>query len=223
MVDQIFGFDTQRAWHYENGFYLTGSTTRLAKAIAHWELYKKIQNVPGDIVECGVYKGASLVRFLTYRDLLESQYSRKVIGFDTFGKFPVTGRDECDKFIEQFEIVGGDGIPKIELEKALRSKGVCNYELVEGNIFSTIEQYLENNKNLKIALLHIDVDVYDATRFCINTLYDKVSGGGVIVFDDYSSVEGATIAIDEFVAENNINSPIEKMGYYKVPSFMVKR
>ena len=222
MNEHIFGFETQKAWDYENGYYLTSPTSRLAKAIAHWELYKKIQHIPGDIVECGTFKGASLIRFMTYREMTESQHSRKVVSFDAFGKFPAANRALDDEFIRSFEADGGVGIPKDELAKALERKHLHNFELVEGNIFDTIEPYLEKNTALKIALLHIDVDVYDATLFCLETLYDKVSRGGVIVFDDYGAVEGATKAIDDFMRKRQIASDINKLGFNPIPTYMVK-
>ena len=56
-------------WDYENGFYLTCETGRIGKLLNHLEIYKKIMDLPGDILEFGVYKGTSLVRLLTFRDL----------------------------------------------------------------------------------------------------------------------------------------------------------
>jgi hypothetical protein len=221
MNEIIFGFDTEKTWDYENGYYLTSHPFRLSKTIAHWEIYKKIQNIPGEIVECGTFKGSSLIRFLTYREILESPYSRKVISFDAFGKFPPTDRPSDVKFIERFEDASGVGISKGELDKSLQRKQFQNYELVEGNVFDTIEPYLEKANALKIALLHIDVDVYDATLFCLNKLFDKVVRGGVIVFDDYCGVEGANKAIDEFLSAHP-NYVIEKLGYCSVPSFIIK-
>jgi hypothetical protein len=47
-----------------------------------------VQDLPGAIVECSVFKGASLVRFVLLRDLFENSYSKKIIRFDIFGKFP---------------------------------------------------------------------------------------------------------------------------------------
>ena len=76
------------SWKYENLFYLTSDKKRILKLLDHYEVYKKILKVRGDIVECGVFKGASLIRFLTFRDLIEKKNKRKVIGFDAFGKFP---------------------------------------------------------------------------------------------------------------------------------------
>ena len=75
-------------WKYENLFYLTSDKKRILKLLDHYEVYKKILNIKGDIIECGVFRGASLIRFLTFRDLIEKNNKRKIIGFDAFGKFP---------------------------------------------------------------------------------------------------------------------------------------
>jgi hypothetical protein len=92
MGKQLFGFDTDQEWDYENGFYLTSHVTRLPKMLAHYELYTSIIDLPGHVVECGVFKAASFIRFATFREILESPHSRKLIGFDAFGKFPEQGR-----------------------------------------------------------------------------------------------------------------------------------
>ena len=70
----------------ENSFYLLSDPYRIGKLLGQYEIYKRIVNIPGSIVECGVFKGISLIRFLTFRDLFFQQ--KKVIGFDAFGKFP---------------------------------------------------------------------------------------------------------------------------------------
>lgn len=87
----------EKKWEYENGFYMTSSPQRIAKLLAHWELYKKASEVPGEIVECGVFKGVSLVRFATFRRIESLHFGKKIIGFDTFGDFPETDYDNDKK------------------------------------------------------------------------------------------------------------------------------
>ena len=129
-ANEIFGFDFRKPFEYENGFYLTSLSSRIAKSIAHYELYKKIVDLPGEVIECGVFKGTSLIRFATYREILESQFSRKIIGFDAFGKFPDNVSLETDKeFIKNFETDAGDGISKDELENILEYKKFRNYSV----------------------------------------------------------------------------------------------
>lgn len=103
-------FDENKQWDYENGFYLTSKPYRIGNILSHYELYKKIVNLPGNVVELGVFKGGSLIQFATFRELLENENSRKIIGFDIFGEFPkATVVDSDKKFIENFGKNGGGG------------------------------------------------------------------------------------------------------------------
>ncbi|CEP95471.1 TylF/MycF/NovP-related O-methyltransferase [Paraclostridium sordellii] len=208
------------SWDYENGFYLTSPVNRMGKQLAQYELYKKIVNIPGEILEFGVYKGASIIRFATYRELLENTYSRKIIGFDIFGEFPKTDNDDDNKFIQRFEEQGGNGISKEALEDFIKNKNINNIELIKGNVFDTLDEFLEKNKQIKISLLHLDLDVYKPTKFILEKLYERMVPGGIIVFDDYGTVKGATDAIDEFLKEKNKKT--EKLSLCYIPSFVVK-
>lgn len=183
-MGKVYGFEFEKSWDYENGYYLTSHSSRLAKAIAHWEIYKKIKDIPGEIMEFGVYKGTSLIRFATFREMLESQYSRKIIGFDTFGEFPLTEIEEDNKFISKFS-QNGESISKEELEKVFKFKNFDNIELCKGDILETLPKYLKNHPELRISILHIDVDVYKPSKLILELLFDKVVKGGIVILDDY--------------------------------------
>jgi hypothetical protein len=221
MSKQLFGFDVERQWDYENGFYITSHVTRMSKMLAHFELYKSITNLPGHVIEAGVFKGASLIRFFTFREILESPHSRKIIGFDAFGKFPEQDNAHDQEFVDKFEGAAGEGISANEMEKILNHKGFKNFELIKGDISQTIPQYVADNPELKIALLHIDVDVYKPSVVILENLYDRVVKGGVIVLDDYGTVAGETKAVDEFIAGKDVT--IEKLSISHIPSYIRKR
>ena len=71
--------DFSKSFYYENNFYLASDVNRMAKVMAHYELYKMSLDVPGAIVECGVFKGASFVRFATFRQLLSNPLAKKMM------------------------------------------------------------------------------------------------------------------------------------------------
>lgn len=214
--------DIDNKWEYENGFYLTCETGRIGKFISHLELYKMIIDLPGDVAEFGVYKATSFIRFLSFRDLLENSSSRKVIGFDAFGEFPKDLSMESDKeFVDDFEGNGGFGIDDDELTKLLDLKGTDNFELVKGDICKTSLEYLEKRPELKLSMIHIDVDVYEPTKVILETFWDRMVPGGVLVLDDYGTVEGETRAVDEFFNDKDID--IKKLSYYHTPSYIVKK
>lgn len=215
-------FDETKPFDYENGFYLTSKPARIGNILAHYELYKMIKDLPGNLVELGVFKGGSLIQFATFRELLENEGSRKIIGFDIFGEFPEATTVESDKnFIEKFAKLEtkGEFLTREELLKSFENKGIGNIELIQGDIRETVPLYVKNHPELRISLLHIDTDVYEPAKVGLEELYDRVVKGGVIVFDDFATVEGETIAIEEFFRDI-----IKKMSLsHTKPSYIIKK
>ena len=105
-----------KIWDIENNFYYKSDKSRINKVVSQFEIFKKSIKIKGAIVECGVFKGASLIRFLTFRSLIENSFSRKIIGFDTFGKFPVSRNLEDQRFIKTHLPKAGNAISIEELE-----------------------------------------------------------------------------------------------------------
>jgi hypothetical protein len=204
----------------ENTLYLRGQVGRMGKLLAHLELYRKIQGMPGALVELGVYKGASLMRFAMFRALLEHETSREIHGLDAFGSFPRQGvGDAGDRaFIDQFEDERGEGISRELLLQLFADKAIGNVQLHQGNIFETLPDLLARRPELRIALLHLDMDVYEPTAFALDRLLSRMVPGGLVLFDDYGLVAGATRAADELVAKTGLK--LEKLPYYAVPTFL---
>jgi len=220
---QLFGFDTDRAFEYENGFYLTSQPQRLGKLLAHYELYKRIIGLPGHVVELGVFKGASFVRWAGFRSLLESPHSRKLIGFDIFGSFPQQPNERDEDYARRHDQNAGTGISPQDLRAYLAHKGQDHdVELVGGNILETVPAYVQAHPELKISLLHIDVDVYQPALTALEHLYPCLVPGGLLVLDDYATVAGETHAVDHYFAAQGISAQFEKLPLAHIPVYVVK-
>lgn len=157
---------------------------------------EKIRGVEGDIVECGVSIGHGALLFL-----LLSQYlgvERTYYGFDSFEGFPdpvaqdeitpITGKDFWANPPETVLRVLRDGqVP----ERIIQDR----VHLVKGFFDKTLPSY-----EGRIALLHLDGDLYESYKVSLEALYDKVVSGGIIMFDEYADPRwlGARKAIDEF-------------------------
>jgi len=146
-------------WECENIFYLKSHPSRINKFLSRYELYKKIKNLPGCLIECGVYKGSSLMQWAHFRKILEKNERRKIYAFDSFSFFPKKGIKELDdkKFIENFPFDDGGGvsISQSTLKKMINLKNFSNINLIKGNIFNTLKKFIEKNSDTKIALLHL--------------------------------------------------------------------
>lgn len=214
-------WNEEEAMFYENGFYLTSKISRMSNILSHYELYKKIVDIPGDVIELGVYRGGGVMQFSAFRELLENENSRKIWGFDVFGTFPEAHNEADDKFRTEWILeTNGEFMTKEELEKALRHKGINNVELIKGDIADTVPDFLRNNPNLRIALLHIDTDIYEPAKIALDRLYDRVVKNGIIIFDDYT-VAGETRAVDEFFCGKEIEIRKLTISQHK-PSFIMK-
>jgi Macrocin-O-methyltransferase (TylF) len=215
-------YDLNKNFEYENGFYATADPSRFSKFITHLEFFKQTSNVRGEIVEFGIFKGNSFFRWIKFRDLLEQTNSRKVIGFDIFGDFPEAGFDEDkakrDAFVS--ETNGGRSITLEEINELLDKQGLNkNVDIIKGDILQTLDVYLQKNPHLKISLLHIDVDLYEPTKHILEKLFDKVTKGGIIIFDDYGAFAGTNKAVDDFF-ENK--AEIKKLPFSHAISYIVK-
>lgn len=211
----------EKSFNYENDFYLSCDNSRIGKFMAHYELFKLSMDKPGSIIECGVFKGISLVRFATFRNLLNNK-SKKIVGFDIFGKFPETKFSQDQKLRKKFiKDAGSNGISKKQLLEILRRKKInSKIELIKGNVIKTIPIYVKKNPRLKISFLNLDTDIYEPAVTILKYLYPKIVKGGILVLDDYGVFPGETKAVDEYFEGKDIK--INKFPYSNTPHYIIK-
>lgn len=179
------------------------------RTIGHWELYKKIYTLPGDIVELGVYKGETLLNFARFMEILNpGDREKKVIGFDSWKGL----RDFTDKDGEDAKSGNFDGgwnpenfLPDLRRLIDLFHKDSFvpqkpRIHLVDGDIRKTAADYVEKNPGLRISLLHFDCDMYEPTLEGLKALYPLVVTGGIILFDEYGCTNwpGESQAVDDY-------------------------
>lgn len=204
----------------------------LKRFLVHYELFRQVVDLPGDIVELGVFRGASLLswaNFLEIRNMGDRQ--KQVFGFDNFSGF--TSLDDKDGKPEQSKVVGGLDSSLFEdmLEEAISIYDNDRFipykpriKLIKGNIEESIPQFVKDNPGLRIALLHFDCDMYAPTKVALEHLYPLVVKGGIVAFDEYGirPWEGESRAVDEYFAETDVT--IRKFDWSPNPGgYIVKR
>ena len=208
-----------KSFDYENNFYLSCDNSRIGKMVAHYELFKMSSKIPGCIIECGVFKGASLIRFATFLKLLKS--NKKIIAFDTFGKHTTTKISSDHKRRKILLSHGKEAISEKQLMNILKRKGLeKNIQLIKGDITETVPNYLKLNPKLKISLLNLDVDFYEPSMSILKNFYPKLSKDGILMLDDYGVWDGETMAVDEYFIDKKIK--IRKHMFSKTPSYIIK-
>jgi hypothetical protein len=207
----------------------------LKRFIAHTDLFRLTLDVPGDILDLGVYRGASL---MTWANLLEifaiGDRTKRVIGLDNWTGFSELTTEDGPDIENAGKTVGGFDAANYrkELENAIRIFDSDRFvpwkdrvELVEGNIEQTLPEMLNKRPGLRFSLVHFDVDLYAPTRVALEHVWDKVPRGGVILFDEYGieDWQGETQAVDEFLASRP-EQRLRKLEWTNVPAaFLIKQ
>jgi hypothetical protein len=167
--------------------------------------FEKIKDIEGDIVECGVGFGHTLF-LLFYLAEIENK-KRTVWGFDSFMGFPEPTPE--DKSIRNPQKGEWKVITPAELRDIFFRR--CGLPKESEEQLKIVKGYfrdsLPRHEVQKIALLHLDVDLYDSYKVCLEHLYSKVERNGIILFDEYMQKNtqevfpGAATAINEFFAD----------------------
>ncbi len=165
-----------------------------------YDVYKKVANVPGHIVELGVAYGRNTILFSHLINMFNENDVRKYYGFDTFDGFT----DETLETNEQLSNSSWKGISITEVEKRVNST-IKNkpYKFIKGDINKSVPMFLEANPNFKIALLYVDCNAYEPALFGMEILKKHMMPGGVICIDEKKQ-GGETKALVEFCAKNNL-------------------
>ena len=195
---------------------------RLQKIIAKYELFKKVINVPGDICECGVFRGSGIFTWVKLMMIFKPNNNFKVVGFDLFGsnKVKLKFKYKIDKKVQAWHNSGT--ISQKDLLKKCKDWGFKNLKLYAGDVRKTTKKYVKENFGSRISLLYLDVDNYDGTLAIFKNLYSKMSKGGLIVFDEYGfKGHGESNAVDKFFEKKKVK--LKSISWANSPtSYIIK-
>lgn len=199
----------------------------LKRFLAHYEFFRMTIDLPGDIVELGVYRGASLMswaNFLEIRNMGDRQ--KQVFGFDNFAGFtsfhnkdgeidPSVGKSLRGFNGGVFEDIIRDAIEIFDQDRFIPYKP--RVILVKGDIQESVPRFVQKNPGLRISLLHFDCDLYEPTKVALEAFWPLVVRGGVVLFDEYGirPWEGESNAVDEYFADKNVS--IQRLNWAPNP------
>lgn len=200
--------ESQQSWDAFNLFMDHGNLERYTKLLARFKLFEKIIELPGDIVECGVFKGGGLLYWARLLEIFCPRSPRKVIGFDTFAGYPESTNRNHDKE------AGADFLqkslqdritPEAILKRAENLKLSHRVELIEGDATVTIPEFVSANPGFRISMLNLDFDIYEPTLAALDQFFPRLLTGGVMVFDEYAAWRwGESDAVDHFFSEREL-------------------
>ena len=167
-------------------------------------LFEKVRAMPGSIVECGVFRGSSLM-LMTQLSLLLEPYAinRTIYGFDTFEGFRSidAAQDPPDVDEMSFSDTNFDLLKSVaELQDLVRPVNrIPKVHLVKGDITKTAATFVEQNPGLCVSLLILDTDLYEPTKVALKTFLPHMHKGAIVALDEvcYTNFIGETVALKE--------------------------
>lgn len=185
----------------------------LKRFLALYEVFKLVLPVKGSVIECGVWRGFSLMAWAKLSTMLEPEnLTRRIYGFDTFEGFPSVhdidqsafktnerGELSSDSYDELFQL-----IKEYDADRFLGHIG--KVELIRGDMAKTIPEFIERHQHLMVSLLFIDCDLYEPTKTALEHFLPRMPKGAIVAFDDLDNPiwPGETLAILETVGLNKL-------------------
>jgi O-methyltransferase len=181
-----------------------------------------VQNqIPGDVVECGVWKGGSMMA-VAHTLLRLDDKSRSLYLFDTFDGMTEPGENDISvtgqtaaQLLEQGNKEKDETVwcyaPIDQVRSAIHATGypTDKIHLVKGRVEDTVPLNAPN----EIAILRLDTDWYESTRHEMIHLFPRIAIGGVLIIDDYGWWEGARQAVDEYIEARKIQIFLNRIDY----------
>jgi O-methyltransferase len=170
------------------------------------------ENVGGDLVECGVWRGGASF-LMADRLRRASVRDRKVWLFDSFEGLPPAEQIdgpramEYGKHTENPWYLDNCRASLEEVQQSANELGLSSYtELVKGWFDQTLPAH--RSRVGPIAILQLDCDWYSSVRCCLDNLYDQVAPGGYVVVDDYYTWDGCAVAVHQFLGDRGLSHPL---------------
>lgn len=179
--------------------------------------------IEGDMVECGVWKGGSMMAVA--KTLIQNcTTDRRLWLFDTFSGMSPPSEFDCDfrgvaaqTLLDQADRLDPGSVwccsEMDEVRSRLLSTGYpCNQiRFVVGDVAQTLLEPV--NQPARISLLRLDTDWYHSTRVELEQLFPLLSPGGVLIIDDYGHWKGCRKAVDEYFAAHQIRMFLHRIDY----------
>lgn len=201
----------------------------LSRIIFMHDLYKRIINTTGVVMELGCRWGQNLALFQSFRGMYEPyNYNRKIIGFDSFEGFKSVHKKDGKAAIVYEGAYSVTSNYEKHLDMVLAHhetespiSHIKKYEIVKGDATKTLEKYLKDNPETIIALVYFDFDIYAPTKKCLELIKNHITKGTVIGFDElnWHDYPGETLALKEVFGLEKY--AIQRSPLCPTPSFIV--
>ncbi len=193
---------------------------QLTRLMALYEVFKTALAVKGSLINCGVFRGFSLMAFAHFSAILEpTNLTRRIYGFDTFKGFASVGPQDksAGRITEPGELAAASYDELVALIRAHVTNRYLGHiekvRLIPGDAVDTIPAFVNENPHLLVSLLFLDFDLYGPTKAALEHFVPRMPKGAIIAFDELDNPlwPGETIALLETVGLQRLQ--IERLQY----------
>lgn len=190
-------------------------TRDVARFLARYHLFNLIEKVPGCIFECGVHYGGGFSSWQHLSEIYEPvNFTRRIYGFDTFEGFPTVSDADNTTLGNRhasgdFTVANEEALIVDTLKNVEETRKVFvpeRFNIVKGDISDTLPNLLASDSSISIALLYLDLDLFEPTVNVLKACLPRLTRGSVVVFDEYADPNwpGETRALSEVLGINNV-------------------
>jgi hypothetical protein len=193
----------------------------LTRLLALYEIFKRVINIKGSIVECGVFHGFGIMTWVKLSAILEpANLTRRIYGFDSFEGFPRVSEKDLvgpGKGVQEGDLYANSFAELAELvaiHDSTRFLGhIPKVELVKGDATQTIPHFVEEHPHLLVSLLFMDFDLYEPTKVALEHFLPRMPKGAVVAFDELDNPlwPGETAAMIDVCHANRLR--IERLPF----------
>jgi hypothetical protein len=228
-MNSLSNFDTKNTatdevYEFFNNFIFSGDIKILGKLLWRHKFFEMVKDLPGDIVEVGVFKGSGVATFQKFFKIFFPNSIRRVIGFDMFDGDAPLSSDSVKDADEMKKIYSRVSKSELSLESVQARLGPSSdVILVKGDVEETLPKFIEENPGFRISLLYIDVDIERPTYIALKHLWDRLVPGGVIAFDEYEFHKfSESTGAEKFMKEFNVKENIKTTHFMGPTAYLIK-
>ena len=198
-------------------------STVLVKFLVLSDIYQRIRNIPGNIIEFGTWWGQNMILLENLRAIYEPFNKQRVIlGFDTFtGYTPLSDKDkQSEVWNEDSYSTGSDYIEYlkelIEVHEGSNALGHVRglHKLIAGDVTETAPAYFKEHPEAIVAFAYFDMALYEPTKAALSAIKPNLVSGSIILLDEFTWAEspGEAIAFKEVFGMDEV--VVEKCALY---------
>jgi len=222
----------QSTYDHFNNFIFSDDLKLTGKLLHRFEHFLNVKDLPGDIVEVGVFKGSGVSSFMKFIEIYCPNSNKKVIGFDIFDTIEANdilnkdGDVDKESMTVVYDRVSSNDLTIESVTNRLEQTKINpdKFKLIKGDVEFTMPKFLEENQGFRISLIYIDVDLDRPTYHTLKNLWSRLLPGGVILFDEYEYHKfSESNGVEKFLKEMNLDYNLKSTNWVAPTAFMVKK